>query len=142
MSAHYPSTQFTVRTDGTMPPATIGHNRRAAHVFDLHPSLHLAVFGGFFVYLGIMWTAFADPGLAIPFVIFVIFLAASVIVPGMWARIAPDAGPRETWADFRREGIDTASGRLTADAATAQVLIMPAMLVLWGIAVAVVRFAA
>lgn len=121
------------------PPAAIGHNRPAPHVFDLPPVLHIGVFGGFFVYLGIMWSAFADPGLAIPFVIFAFFIAAFFVVPTIWAWMAPAAGPRERWADFLREGMATGSGRLSAGSAIAQVMIMPAMLILWGLAVAVIR---
>lgn len=135
MTAQYDAAHFVVRRA----PAAIGHNKRAPHVFDLHPALHVAVFGGFAVYLAIMWAAFADPGLAIPFVIFGFFLAAFFVVPAQWARMAPDAGPRASWADFRREGLDTGSGHLTANAALAQVIIMPAMLILWGLAIAVIR---
>lgn len=119
--------------------APIGHNRRAPHVFDLPPVLHGAVFGGFAVYLAIMWSAFADPGLAIPFVIFAVFLAASFVVPALWARTVPAVGERERFADFMRDGIMTGSGFLDGNAALAQVLIMPAMLILWGLAVATIR---
>lgn len=135
MTAQYHAAHFETRHQ----VAPIGHNRRAPHVFDLHPVLHIAVFGGFAVYLAIMWSAFADPGLAIPFVIFGVFLAAFFIVPALRARMAPDAGPRALWADFRREGMPTGSGHLTANAVMAQVLIMPAVMILWGLAIAVIR---
>lgn len=140
MTAHFPADHFAVaHAPVERAPAAIGHNRPAPHVFDLHPMLHVAVFGGFFVYLGIMWSAFADPGLAIPFVIFAFFIAAFFVVPAIWAWMAPAAGARESWADFLREGMDTGSGRLSAGSAVAQVMIMPAMLILWGLAVAVIR---
>ncbi|MBA4048315.1 MAG: hypothetical protein C0476_07225 [Sphingomonas sp.] len=140
MTALFSADQFAMaRATATQPPAAIGHNRRAGHVFDLHPMLHVAVFGSFFVYLGIMWAAFADPGLAIPFVIFMIFLAAFFVVPALWARIAAPVGQVESWEDFRQQGISTASGWLSANDATVQVLTMPAMLILWGLAVAIIR---
>jgi len=140
MTAHFPADHFAAAQATTArAPAAIGHNRPAPHVFDLHPALHVAVFGGFFVYLGIMWSAFADPGLAIPFVIFAFFIAAFFVVPAMWARMAGATGTHESWADFLRDGIDTGSGRLSAGSAIAQVMIMPAMLILWGLAVAIIR---
>lgn len=134
MTFHYPATQFATDIASVQAP-------RAPHVFDLHPALHVAVFGGFFVYLAIMWASFADSGLAIPFAVFAVFLAASFAVPAWWTRIVPDAGPRERWADFMAKGIDCATGRLDAGAAMVQVLIMPAMLIIWGLAVAIIHAA-
>lgn len=140
MTATFSADQFaTARVTAMQLPGATGYDRRAGHVFDLHPSLHVAVFGSFFVYLGIMWTAFADPGLAIPFVIFVFFLAAFFVVPALWVRIAAPVGQVESWEDFRRQGINIGSGWLSANDATVQVLTMPVMLILWGLAVAVIR---
>ncbi|HEV7288930.1 hypothetical protein [Sphingomonas sp.] len=113
---------------------------RGEHVFDLHPALHIGVFAGFFAYLGIMWAAFGEKGLAIPFVIFGVFLTAAFIVPGWWARVAPGEGRAPSFADFVAQGLPTGSGHLGAGGATVQVMIMPAMLMIWGLIVAVIRF--
>ncbi|MDF7775673.1 hypothetical protein P1X14_10485 [Sphingomonas sp. AOB5] len=112
---------------------------RTGRVFDLHPAIHVAVFGGFFAYLGIMWAAFGNAELAIPFVIFAVFLAGSFITPAMWARVSPNIGPKADWSKFLRDGFDCETGHLTARATMAQVLIMPAMLILWGLAIALIR---
>lgn len=111
---------------------------RVERVFDLHPALHVALFGGFFAYLGIMWAAFGNPELAIPFTIFVVFLAAAFIVPACWARVAEGQGPKQSFAAFLEEGFACQTGRIGAGAAMVQVLIMPAMLVIWGLAVAII----
>lgn len=108
-------------------------------VFDLHPGIHAAVFGGFFVYLGIMWAAFATDQLAIPFAIFLVFLAAAWAVPALWARVAGTPGPKTSWQAFLRDGFQCETGHVSAGAALGQVLIMPAMLILWGVAVAVIK---
>lgn len=120
------------------PPADFMPNR-TGRVFDLHPAIHVALFGGFFAYLGIMWAAFGEAQLAIPFAIFVVFLAGSVITPAMWARVAPHTGPKAGWSRFMRDGFVCETGRLSAGAAMAQVLVMPAMLILWGLAIALIR---
>lgn len=112
---------------------------RVERQFDLHPALHLALFGGFFAYLGIMWLAFGNPELVLPFAIFVVFLAGSLIVPAWWGRVARQEGPRQSWAEFLQEGVDCATGHLNARETAVQVLIMPAMLVLWGLIVATIR---
>lgn len=112
---------------------------RADHVFDLHPALHITVFGGFFAYLGLMWAAFGEKQLAIPFAIFAVFLAAAFIVPAWWARVLPDAGGRKPdWADFRSEGMVCETGRQSAGGVMVQVLIMPAVLLTWGLFLLVV----
>ncbi len=114
---------------------------RGEHVFDLHPALHIGVFAGFFAYLGIMWAAFGEKGLAIPFVIFAVFLAAAFAVPAWWARIAPGEGSAPSFNDFVAKGLPTGSGHLGAGGATVQVMIMPVMLMVWGLIVAAIRFA-
>lgn len=111
---------------------------RADHVFDLPPALHIATFGAFFAYLGIMWAAFGEAELGIPFAIFAIFLAGAFVVPAWWARIAPPAGPTGTLADFMREGMTCATGHVTGGQAVTQVLIMPVMLLIWGSALLVI----
>jgi len=108
-------------------------------VFDLHPALHAAVFGGFFAYLAIMWATFATGELILPFAIFVIFLAAAWIVPACWARVAGTPGRKASWSEFMRDGFVCETGRVSAGAAMGQVLIMPAMLILWGLAIAVIK---
>lgn len=120
------------------PPADFLPNR-SGRAFDLHPALHVALFGAFFVYLGIMWTAFGEAQLAIPFAIFAVFLAGSFVTPALWARVFPHTGPKADWSCFVRDGFTCETGHLTAGATVAQVMIMPAMLILWGIAIAVIR---
>jgi hypothetical protein len=112
---------------------------RAPHVFDLHPALHVATFAGFFAYLGIMWLAFGTDQLIIPFVIFAVFLGGAFIVPAWWARVAPPAGQTGDFDDFLREGVECETGHVTAGAAMVQVLIMPAMLLCWGLSVAIIK---
>lgn len=114
-------------------------NARAPHVFDLPPVLHVALFGGVGVYLAIMWAAFATRELILPFAIFAVFLAGAFLVPAWWARVAPPAGETERWADFVRDGVESYTGRVPAGAAAVQVLIMPAMLIGWGLVVALIR---
>jgi hypothetical protein len=143
MSKQYDRTSFSadeaVASIVAAPIVSQAGQPHGTRVFDLHPALHAIVFGGFAVWLTIMWLAFADAELAIPFVIFAIFLSASFAVPAMWARIAGTAGGKDGWQAFMRRGIDCATGHLTGPEAVAQVVIMPAMLVLWGVSVAIIH---
>lgn len=119
-------------------PLAYARPNRGARTFDLHPALHAGVFAGFGVYLAIMWATFADPELALPFAIFAITLAAGFVVPAYWARVAGNDAPKASWSEFLREGLACEGGRLSGNAVLAQVLIMPAMLILWGAGIAII----
>jgi hypothetical protein len=56
-------------------------------------------------------------------------------VPTIWARMNPATSSQAlSWQQFKRRGIQTGSGWLSADAATAQVLTLPILVLLWGVA--------
>jgi hypothetical protein len=112
----------------------------APRTFNLHPALHLTTLGGYLTYLAIMAAAFMNPELVIPFAIFVIVVVAGFLVPGLWARVVPAAtGRHQSLAEFVEEGVDTWTGPLSGKGAIAQVTIMPAVLVAWGLIVALIR---
>jgi hypothetical protein len=46
-----------------------------------------------------------------------------------------------SWDTFRRRGIQTATGHFGAGAATVQVLMLPALIFLWGITAAIIAIA-
>lgn len=113
---------------------------RATRTFDLHPLLFAGTIGCYFAFLGIMAASFMNANLAIPFVIFVAYIVMAFATPAMWARIAPRQGGRlQEWADFLREGIETGSGHLGGGAAVAQVMVLPALIVGWALAIAVIH---
>ena len=50
-------------------------------------------------------------------------------MPALWVRMKPDQPQQAAdWYRFRRQGIMTPYGRSSASAATAQVLILPALI--------------
>jgi hypothetical protein len=107
--------------------------------FDLPPALHIGMFACLFLYLGIMWATFATAELILPFAIFVVFLSASFIVPAYWAKVAPAEVKGISLSDFFHDGFVCETGRISGGAAAVQVLIMPVMLVCWGLIIAVIR---
>jgi hypothetical protein len=107
--------------------------------FDLPPVLHLATVGLYLTYLGVMSIAFMAPDLVLPMVICVISVVAGFGVPGLWARIAPPpAGQRQSLDRFLREGFTCMTGHVSGRAAMAQVLILPVLILLWGVAIAII----
>jgi hypothetical protein len=114
--------------------------RRAARAFDLHPGVHGLVIGAYASFGTILCTAFMAPEMAIPAAIVAISIVALFLVPGLWARVVPDDGrPRQSWAEFMSEGVDTNTGRLTAGEAMAQILTLPALVLLLAIVMAVIQ---
>jgi hypothetical protein len=104
--------------------------------FELPSALYVATAGSYLAFLAIMATGFGNPHLILPMAIFVTFIVMAFAVPAMWMRMKPDHPQALTsWSRFRRHGIMTAFGRTTAGAATVQVLILPVLIVVWGLVV-------
>jgi hypothetical protein len=104
--------------------------------FELPAGLFAATAGCYFAFLAVMAVGFGNPHLILPMAIFVVFIAMYFAVPALWMRMKPNHPQRLTpWIRFRQQGIMTAYGHSTAGAATVQVLILPALIFLWGVAV-------
>lgn len=111
-------------------PTTVDRN------FELPLALYAGTAAAYFAFLGVMALGFGNPGLILPMAIFVVFVAMFFAVPAMWMRMKPDHPQKLTgWARFQRQGIMTAFGHSTAGAATVQVLILPVLILVWGLAV-------
>jgi hypothetical protein len=103
--------------------------------FELPTGLYAAVVGLFLGFIGVTAIGFASPGLGIPAAIFGFFILAAFGVPAIWTRLVPESEIKpQTWAVFRRDGIRTNTGHNTANQASIQVLMLPALIFLWGVA--------
>lgn len=126
----------------------IGHNvadseiraeTTIARSFDLPTGLFAATVVLYFAFLGLMAVAFADPGLILPMSIFYIYIIMAFGVPALWVRMKPDHADRPlSWRSFMREGVDTHTGRLAGRDATVQVLLLPTLILGWGVAMATI----
>ncbi|RNJ61906.1 MAG: hypothetical protein EDM03_10355 [Porphyrobacter sp. IPPAS B-1204] len=118
--------------------ATVRHQVEADRNFGLPTALYGATVGCYLAFLLIVGSAFANPVLAIPMAIFVLFIVAGFGIPTIWTRLAGNTSEPQTLGEFERRGIMTETGRLAPKDATIQVLILPVLLVVWGLAVAVI----
>jgi hypothetical protein len=89
-------------------------------------------------FLGIMLAAFSAPMLAIPMVIFAGFIIAGFGVPLIWTRLAKNRTRPLSFGTFRNDGIMCNTGRCTSRDAMIQMLILPVLIVFWGVAIAVI----
>ena len=108
--------------------------------FELPPALHIGMALCFLGFVSVRSFAFRNPNLAVPWGVFVAFIAAFFIVPGLWTRMKPEASRTRalTWTRFADQGIDTATGRAGAGEATILVLLLPFLILCWAIAVATI----
>jgi hypothetical protein len=142
MSKPVPASEFqgkvftighNVPDHGTPPTTEIIRN------FDLPTRLFAATVGLYFAFLGVMAFAFADPRLIVPMGIFYIYIIMAFGVPALWVRMKPDHADRPlSWRQFMREGVDTHTGRLAGRDATVQVLLLPTLILGWGVAMAAI----
>lgn len=119
-------------------PASARHQVEVDRNFGLPSALYGATVACYLGFLVIVGSAFANPVLAIPMAIIVLLIAAGFGVPAIWTRLKGNVSEPETIGEFEARGIMTNTGRLSAGEATAQVLILPVLLVIWGLAVAVI----
>ncbi|SMC68166.1 hypothetical protein [Novosphingobium sp. B1] len=107
--------------------------------FGLPGGLYAVSAGGYLAFIAMMASIFGNSELAIPMVIFVMFIACAFGIPAVWTRLGADRHPDALgWYDFRRRGIQTLSGKLDAGSAMAQVLILPVLIAVWGLAIAII----
>lgn len=106
--------------------------------FELPTALFATTVGCYLAFLGVMFAAFGNPVLIIPMVIFAVSIIAGFGVPAIWVRLRDNASTPMTSSKFGRLGVMTNTGRLRPRDAAIQVLILPVLVVLWGIAAAIV----
>ena len=116
-----------------LPAAQVSH--QVDRSFELPTTLYVGTVGMFLAYLVIMGFGFAHPELMLPLAIFAVAIVAGFGVPALWVRMRPENPTRpKSWSRFMAEGVQTPSGLCKGRDATVQVLIMPTLVLLWGMA--------
>lgn len=137
MAVH--ETQAALAEKAKIHPADL-FGKRGVRPFDLHPSIHLMLAGAWLGFVGILCATFMGPNLILPAAIFLLGIAALFVTPGLWARVADDGNKRrQSWAEFREEGIDTHTGRLTSGEALTQIMTLPVLVIAVAIFFAVLK---
>lgn len=107
--------------------------------FGLPTGLYVATVAAYMGFIAVMALALMNPGLVIPMAIFALFVVAGFGVPTVWVRMNPANDSRAlTFYQFRHRGIETLTGRLSAGQASVQVLILPVLILAWGLTCSVI----
>lgn len=107
--------------------------------FELPTGIYGATVALYLGFIGVMGLTFITPELVLPLAIFALVIVAAFGTPALWARMNPARRQGALSLDsFANRGIQTLTGHLGAGPATVQVLILPALIFLWGVAIAVI----
>jgi hypothetical protein len=132
MSIHYPATEFAAVADRVAVPNIRQDVDRS---FELPTSLHITTVGLYLAFLAVMAIGFQTREVALVIAICVIYVVMAFGVPAMWVRMKPHHRSRAMDGfDYRENGIVTYTGVTKAKDATAQVLILPVLILFWGAA--------
>ena len=112
---------------------------RVNRSFELPAALYGVTVACYLGVLGLMSLLFMNSELVLPMVAFVIAIVGGFGLGYKWVAMKPDNGVTTlSSGQFGNRGIQTLSGRLTAFEASTQVLILPVLLMVWGIAIATI----
>jgi hypothetical protein len=138
MTRQFPAEQFATE-HLTIARPVIAARGEYGRTFDLPPALYAMTVGGYLAYLAVMGIAFMAPDLVIPMAIFVLFVLAAFGTSALFARMAPPPpGWPRTMNAFMREGFECMTGHVSGTGASIQVLIMPVLILIWGICIALI----
>ena len=113
---------------------TPARHHEVDRTFELPKGLYVATVGLYLGFIAVMATGLPTSGLAIPMVIFALFIIAAFGVPTIWTRLAPATRSKAmSFGKLKARGISTHTGLLPARDAAVQVLILPAIVFMWGI---------
>ena len=104
--------------------------------FGLPNAIHAGFFGLFLAYLGVMFVGFYEPLMILPMAIFVIFTVGFYVVPMLWTKVGQPHDDRALrMHELMSRGIAIETGHCKGRDAVIQALILPVLILGWGIAV-------
>ena len=135
MSQHITSAELAAVAHVAEAPAQTKCNR----TFELPAALYGLTVACYLGFLALMSVLFMNAELVLPMAAFVISIVGGFGLGYKWVAMKPgNDNPTLTLGQFSNRGIQTLSGRLTAAEASAQVLILPVLILAWGVAIAVI----
>ncbi|MBC2665809.1 hypothetical protein H7F51_09760 [Novosphingobium flavum] len=112
---------------------------RVNRTFELPAGLYALTVACYLGFLVVMSALFMNAELVLPMAAFVVSIVGGFGLGWKWVAMKPgNDNPTLSMGQFASRGIQTLSGRLTAAEASAQVLILPVLILAWGLAIAVI----
>ena len=119
--------------------STAPSHHKVDRTFEIPAGVYGLTVACYLGFLALMSVLFMNGELVLPMVVIVFSIIAGFGLCRQWATMKPANDARTlTSGQFANRGVQTLSGRLTATEASAQVLILPVLLMCWGLAIAVI----
>jgi hypothetical protein len=113
--------------------------QRADQSFELPNGLYVAMATMFAGFIAVLALSFRGGHMAVAYGVIFAFLAAFFVVPGIFPQMKSEGRTKAlSWTMFRYKGIQTATGRSSATEATVLVLLLPFLVLCFGIAIATI----
>ena len=109
--------------------------------FELPPGIYVAMASMFAGFVAVLGLAFRGGHMAVVYGVIFAFIAAFFAVPALFPGMVGDRTSTKalSWFEFNNRGIATATGRANAREATILVLLLPFLILCFGIAVAAIK---
>jgi hypothetical protein len=105
------------------------------HGFELPPAIFRAMAALFFGFLAVLTIGLAEPQLVVPMGINFAFLTAFFAVPAIFVGAAQGKARHMRWSEFMRKGTQTATGHSSGREAAVLILVLPALIFFWALAI-------
>jgi hypothetical protein len=107
--------------------------------FELPGRIYAAMAVMFAGFVAVLSLAFRGGHMAVAYGVIFAFIAAFFAIPATFPQAKPEGRTKAlSWAMFRYKGITTATGRSSAGEATVLVLLLPFLILCFGIAIATI----
>jgi hypothetical protein len=117
-------------------------SQRACHdqTFELPVGIYIAMASMFTGFVAVLSFAFRGGHMAVVYGVIFAFIAAFFAIPAVFPAMAGDSGRSRalSWFDFRDRGIAMATGHAPAREAAILVLLLPFLILCFGVAVATI----
>lgn len=123
-----------LRAEARLVPPPIGRGCED-HGFEIPGGAYAAMAALLFGFLAVLAIGLPTPELVVPMAINFIFLAAFFAVPALFVGAGGSWGRSTRWGQFLDRGIATATGHASGREALMLMLMLPALIFCWSIAI-------
>lgn len=106
--------------------------------FELPTGIYVAMASMFAGFVTVLSFAFRGGHMAVSYGVIFAFIGVFFAVPALLPAMAPQRSKARSWFEFGHRGIATATGRASAREATVLVLLLPFLILCFGVGVAAI----
>jgi hypothetical protein len=136
MSVRVSESDLAIRQELAAPPPARACSDQS---FEMPTGVYVAMALLLFGFLAVLAVGLAAPGIAIPMAINFVFLTAFFAIPAIFVGTAKSGARALSWSRFMARGIQTETGRASGGEATVLVLLLPALIFCWAVAIVTIN---